>query len=218
MSGVSVGTLLVFVLVDFFISGLDGLFVPDDEMLDEKFYTPKTSVKNKLDNKKEIQNKDIRKRILPVPPMQFEKPTTPSADHIRELKKVEMNKIRENAREKARLKSDEELGLENVNYTPIPAKKIDFGVFFFFFDDLSSNVSVEDDLFLSFNSLLCSGDLVGLRICNKDFFFFVGLGVSVSDSLDNPLSSVSLEESFFFFFLSLDFGVFATELIGVEKI
>jgi hypothetical protein len=33
--------------------------------------------------------------------MQFEKPTTPSADHIRELKKVEMNKIRENAREKA---------------------------------------------------------------------------------------------------------------------
>jgi hypothetical protein len=96
----------------------------EDDMLDEKFYTPKTSVKNKLDNKKEIQNKDIRKRILPVPPMQIEKPNTPSADHIRELKKVEMNKVRENAREKARLKSDEELGLENVNYTPIPAKKI----------------------------------------------------------------------------------------------
>jgi hypothetical protein len=64
----------------------------EDDMLDEKFYTPKTSVKNKLDNKKEIQNKDIRKRILPVPPMQCEKPTSPSADHIRELKKVEMNR------------------------------------------------------------------------------------------------------------------------------
>jgi hypothetical protein len=36
MSGVSVGTLLVFVLVDFFISGLDGLFVPDDEVGEPK--------------------------------------------------------------------------------------------------------------------------------------------------------------------------------------
>lgn len=96
----------------------------EDDMLDEKFYTPKTSVKNKPDNKKEIQNKDIRKRILPVPPMDFEKPTTPSTDHIRESKKVEMSQAREKAREKARLKSDEELGLENVNYTPISAKKI----------------------------------------------------------------------------------------------
>ncbi|XP_052087174.1 protein-methionine sulfoxide oxidase mical3b-like isoform X3 [Mytilus californianus] len=94
----------------------------EDDFLEEKdqFYTPKTSVKTKPDNKIEIQNKDVRKRILPVPPT----PSTPTADHIRELKKEEISKARENARLKARLKSDEELGLSDINYTPISAKKI----------------------------------------------------------------------------------------------
>ncbi|CAC5395899.1 MICAL [Mytilus coruscus] len=94
----------------------------EDDFLEEKdkFYTPKTSVKTKPDNKIELQNKDIRKRILPVPPT----PGTPTADHIRELKKEEISKARENARLKARLKSDEELGLADINYTPISAKKI----------------------------------------------------------------------------------------------
>jgi hypothetical protein len=76
-------------------------------------------------------------------------------------------------------------------------------------------VSVEDDLFLSFNSLLCSGDLVGLRICNKDFFFFVGLGVSVSDCLwENLLEhcfrrkfSYNFKENYKPIFFKFDFVV-----------
>ncbi|XP_071134394.1 F-actin-monooxygenase MICAL3-like isoform X3 [Mytilus edulis] len=94
----------------------------EDDFLEEKdtFYTPKTSVKTKPDKKIELQNKDVRKRILPVPPTL----STPNADHIRDLKKEEISKARENARIKARLKSDEELGLADINYTPISAKKI----------------------------------------------------------------------------------------------
>ena len=83
----------------------------------EKFYTPLTSVKPK---KKipvdESAHKDVRKRLLPSPPDL--EPAMLSPEHIRDIKKAEIEKAREEARERARLKSDEELGLKDMGLTP----------------------------------------------------------------------------------------------------
>lgn len=61
--------------------------------------------------------KEVRKRLLPLPPQETVQ-KLPSADTIREMKKVEMESAREKARQRARMKSDEELGIRSVEYTP----------------------------------------------------------------------------------------------------
>ena len=103
-------------------ANLDNIPFADDSEDDklngeEKFFTPATSVKPK----KKIQvdesvQKDVRKRLLPSPP-ELE-PTMLSPEHIRDIKKAEIEKAREEARERARLKSDEELGLKDMGFTP----------------------------------------------------------------------------------------------------
>ena len=90
----------------------------DDKLnAQEKFYTPATSIKPK---KKipvdESVHKDVRKRLLPSPPDL--EPAMLSPEHIRDIKKAEIEKAREEARERARLKSDEELGLRDMGLTP----------------------------------------------------------------------------------------------------
>ncbi|XP_021365140.1 protein-methionine sulfoxide oxidase mical3b-like isoform X2 [Mizuhopecten yessoensis] len=92
----------------------------------DNFYTPATSVKSRPAPamKRPSPQRDIRKRILPTPPNQGEStPAVPTIDHIRQLKRTDMDKAREKAREKARLKSDEELGLANMGYTPVAGHK-----------------------------------------------------------------------------------------------
>ena len=89
----------------------------EDDMLDD-FHTPATSVKHKPPKVPEVMGKDVRKRILPIPPKSEHGPQMPSTDHIRKIKKAEIEKAKKHAREKARLKSDEELGLKNMGYTP----------------------------------------------------------------------------------------------------
>ncbi|XP_033740266.1 protein-methionine sulfoxide oxidase mical3b-like isoform X3 [Pecten maximus] len=92
----------------------------------DNFYTPATSVKSKPAPalKRPSPQRDIRKRLLPMPPNQGEStPAVPTIDHIRQLKRTDMDKAREKAREKARLKSDEELGLANMGYTPVAGHK-----------------------------------------------------------------------------------------------
>lgn len=92
----------------------------------DNFYTPATSIKSRPAPamKRPSPKRDIRKRILPTPPSPGEStPAIPTIDHIRQLKRTDMDKAREKAREKARLKSDEELGLANMGYTPVAGHK-----------------------------------------------------------------------------------------------
>ncbi|KAK3096429.1 hypothetical protein FSP39_000031 [Pinctada imbricata] len=95
----------------------------EDDMLQE-FKTPATSVKTKPP-REENMGKDVRKRILPLPPKSETSKKKSSAiqgnagpDTIRQKTKADIESAREIAREKARLKSDEELGLMNMGYTP----------------------------------------------------------------------------------------------------
>lgn len=83
----------------------------------EMFFTPATSVKpkKKIPVDENVQ-KEVRKRLLPSPPNL--EPAILSADHIRDIKKAEIEKAREKARERARLKSDDELGLKDMDFTP----------------------------------------------------------------------------------------------------
>lgn len=88
----------------------------DEEPVQEKFYTPATS-KKKEAFKVEGVGKEVKKRLLPLLPQETVQ-KMPSAEIIREMKKVEMESAREKARQRARLKSDEELGIRSVEYTP----------------------------------------------------------------------------------------------------
>ncbi|KAL3883915.1 hypothetical protein ACJMK2_030141 [Sinanodonta woodiana] len=67
--------------------------------------------------------KDSRKRILPTPPS--DNPLLLDAEQIREIKRIEMDTARERARQKARLKSNEDLGLQNMDYASESARKLD---------------------------------------------------------------------------------------------
>ena len=103
-------------------SGIDDIPFADDDTGDEQindvFYTPATSLKPKpavLKHGEKNHSKDVRKRILPTPPVGVSNPAVPSVTDIKQIRKSE----RELAREKARLKSDEELGLAKLNYTPV---------------------------------------------------------------------------------------------------
>ncbi|KAL5010476.1 hypothetical protein ScPMuIL_012781 [Solemya velum] len=88
----------------------------EDEAPPERFFTPMTSLKPKLEVKAVSKTKDTHKRILPSPPVTECKPRILSSDRIKEIKKTETEK----AREKARLKSDQELTLEKACFTPPP--------------------------------------------------------------------------------------------------
>ena len=90
----------------------------DDKLKIDKFYTPLTSVKPKKLNIDEDIHRDSRKRLLPSPPKEEPSILPVSADHIRDIKKAEIDKAREKARERARLKSDEELGIRDMAFTP----------------------------------------------------------------------------------------------------
>ncbi|XP_060606794.1 F-actin-monooxygenase MICAL3-like [Ruditapes philippinarum] len=86
----------------------------ENDVVDDKFFTPATSIKPKRKAfRKEGEVSDARKRILPTPPKQSE-PAMLSPDRIRDIRKAEIEKAREEARERARLKSDEELGLQDT--------------------------------------------------------------------------------------------------------
>ena len=88
----------------------------DDEPVQEQFFTPATS-KKREPVKVEGAGKEVRKRLLPMPP-QGSAQKMPSAENIRDIKKAEMENAREKARQRARMKSDEELGIRSVDYTP----------------------------------------------------------------------------------------------------
>ncbi|WAR07853.1 MICA3-like protein [Mya arenaria] len=91
----------------------------ENDVPEERFFTPSTSVKPKLKiNRKEGEKCDARKRILPIPPQTS--PTVLDSEKIRDIRRVEMDKAREDARQRARLKSDEELGLRE---TPLKYKR-----------------------------------------------------------------------------------------------
>ena len=105
----------------------DDMDIPfaDESEVDEIFYTPATSMKTKAQQpaKDAPVNKTVRKRLLPTPPK--ETPTMLSADQIREIRKSELEKAKVKARDKARLKSDEELGLQCMNRVyNVPANRV----------------------------------------------------------------------------------------------
>lgn len=86
----------------------------ENDAKEEKFFTPATSIKPKRKAiRKEGESVDARKRILPTPP-QSSGPAMLSPDRIRDIQKAEIEKAREEARVRARLKSDEELGLRDT--------------------------------------------------------------------------------------------------------
>lgn len=88
----------------------------EDDVLEEKFFTPATSIKPKRAAiRREGQGYEPRKRLLPTPPKSG--PALLSADKIRDIRKAEIEKARQEARERARLKSDEELGLRETPYS-----------------------------------------------------------------------------------------------------
>lgn len=88
----------------------------EDDVLDEKFFTPATSIKPKRPAiRREGAGCEAKKRLLPTPP-KFE-PSVLSADKIRNIRKAEIEKARKEARERARLKSDEELGVRDTPYS-----------------------------------------------------------------------------------------------------
>ncbi|XP_041351912.1 F-actin-monooxygenase MICAL3-like isoform X2 [Gigantopelta aegis] len=95
----------------------DDMDIPfaDESEVDETFYTPATSMKTKPQQPKEPANKNVRKRLLPTPPKDSTTPAVLSADQIREIRKSDLEKAKAKAREKVRLKSDEELGLQCMN-------------------------------------------------------------------------------------------------------
>ncbi|XP_056015343.1 protein-methionine sulfoxide oxidase mical3b-like isoform X5 [Ostrea edulis] len=78
----------------------------DEEVVQEKFFTPATS-KKKEPVREEGAGKGVKKRLLPLPPRDI-----PGVNH------TEMGYTREKARQRARMKSDEELGIKSVEYTP----------------------------------------------------------------------------------------------------
>ncbi|XP_078340922.1 uncharacterized protein LOC111104401 isoform X4 [Crassostrea virginica] len=88
----------------------------DDEPVQEQFFTPATSKKREPVTV-EGAGKEVRKRLLPMPP-QGSTQKMPSAENIWDIKKAEMENAREKARQRARMKSDEELGIRSVDYTP----------------------------------------------------------------------------------------------------
>ena len=88
----------------------------EDEVVEEKFFTPATSIKPKRPAvRRDAVGVEARKRILPTPPKA--QPAVLSADKIRDIRKAEIEKARQEARERARLKSDEELGLRKTPYS-----------------------------------------------------------------------------------------------------
>ena len=84
----------------------------DDDFPEEIFFTPATSVKSRKVERRAGERCDARKRILPVPPK--EDLSVLSSDVIRDIRRAEMEKAREEARQRARLKSDEELGVSET--------------------------------------------------------------------------------------------------------
>ena len=90
----------------------------EEDIINEKFYTHATSIKPKINTEKPNGGvkKDVRKRILPTPP--GAEPSVLEPDHIKDICKAELEKARAEARERARLKSDEELGIKDLGLTP----------------------------------------------------------------------------------------------------
>lgn len=86
----------------------------EDDVLEEKFFTPVTSIKPKRPAIRR-DGVEARKRLLPTPPKS--EPAILSADKIRDIRKAEMEKARQEARERARLKSNEELGVKDTPYS-----------------------------------------------------------------------------------------------------
>ncbi|KAK3597319.1 hypothetical protein CHS0354_010956 [Potamilus streckersoni] len=95
--------------------------IEEEKRVEEKINTalknrPQTICTEKL-------QRDNRKRILPTPPS--DNPLMLDADQICEMKRIEMDTARERARQKARLKSDEDLGLQNMDYASGSSRKLD---------------------------------------------------------------------------------------------
>ncbi|XP_052241674.1 protein-methionine sulfoxide oxidase mical3b-like isoform X3 [Dreissena polymorpha] len=85
----------------------------EEEVVEEKFFTPVTSVKLKPKiERKEGDKIQARTRILPTPPKM--QPALPSPEKIRDIRKAELEKFKEEARLRARLKSDKELGISET--------------------------------------------------------------------------------------------------------
>ncbi|GFN80911.1 [F-actin]-methionine sulfoxide oxidase mical3 [Plakobranchus ocellatus] len=115
----------------------DGIFIPkspeddipfaDESGAEEQFYTPcATGKKERPTFPVNLQNLQARKRILPSPPTASAgestgalppSPNILNAGQIREIRQAEMERAKLQARERARLKSDEELGLVRVGST-----------------------------------------------------------------------------------------------------
>lgn len=108
----------------------DGIFIPkspeddipfaDESETEEQFYTPCAPERNAQPRFViKPENLLIHKRLLPNPPSMpssgASSPGVLRADQIREIRQAEMEKAKLQARERARLKSDEELGLVGVS-------------------------------------------------------------------------------------------------------
>lgn len=102
---------------------------------DEVFFTPQTSVRPRVHPGKaervhaDQAKPEARKRILPTP-RKGDTPAVLPPEKIKEIQQAEIEKAKEKAREKARLKSDEELGLRNMNSyagVPVPVKRRGLG-------------------------------------------------------------------------------------------
>ncbi|XP_064616529.1 LOW QUALITY PROTEIN: protein-methionine sulfoxide oxidase mical3b-like [Liolophura sinensis] len=102
---------------------------------DEVFFTPQTSVRPQVHPGKAERihagqaTNGARKRILPTP-RKGDTPGVLPPEKIKEIQQAEIEKAKEKAREKARLKSDEELGLLNMNSyagVPVPVKRRGLG-------------------------------------------------------------------------------------------
>ncbi|GFS17477.1 [F-actin]-methionine sulfoxide oxidase MICAL2 [Elysia marginata] len=97
----------------------DDIPFADESETEEQFYTP-CAPEKKTQPRFLIkpENVQVHKRLLPNPPsMPSSAASSPGvlrADQIREIRQAEMEKAKLQARERARLKSDEELGLVGV--------------------------------------------------------------------------------------------------------
>ena len=107
----------------------DGIIIPkspeddipfaDESEAEDQFYTP-CAPEKKAEPKFRIsaENLQVHKRLLPNPPSMpnsaASSPGVLRANQIREIRQAEMEKAKVQARERARLKSDEELGLVGV--------------------------------------------------------------------------------------------------------
>ena len=110
----------------------DGIIIPkspeddipfaDESEAEEHFYTPCAPEKKSQPRFHiKAENLPAHKRLLPNPPSQSNSaapsPGVLRADQIREIRQAEMERAKLQARERARLKSDEELGLVSVGST-----------------------------------------------------------------------------------------------------